>query len=120
MPPLHHLACECSNCWRRRRQQFQPRQIRGTAQPPAAPPDVEIAGIGVPRPERREAFSLPNSESGLLLALGFAGSMVIANRIHREAAKGVKLDEMFDGVIMGMALYAALEHMRNIHNRKAG
>jgi hypothetical protein len=46
--------------------------------------------------------------------------MVIANRIHREAAKGVKLDEMFDGVIMGMALYAALEHMRNIHNRKAG
>ena len=125
MPPVHPRACECPGCWRHRRLRMRHDQLGvpwGGSRAQAGMGSGAVGmdgGEALSRPEPRGDFALPSTRSGLLLAMGLVGTLVIGNRISRESAKGVALDEMFDGIIMGMAMYATLEQLRKIHNHEA-
>jgi len=113
MPSGHHRRCECPRCWRQRRLRLRHHQFGA----PVRPAGVGLDGTALSRPER--TFAFPSPKSGLLIAVGTVGLMVIGNRVQREHDKGIGLAEQFDGIIAGMALYAVLEQLRKIHRHEA-
>ena len=119
---MHPPGCQCAPCWRRRR-----RCLRAQVLGPGSAVHSAVSesrngdfgndgGMDVVRPEDRHVFDLPSTRSGILWALGGVGSLIVAQRFSREMSQGKKFEEVVDGVITAMALYWALEHMRNIHN----
>ena len=109
----HARTCRCDDCWRHRRSCLRRRHILGSLS------DGARVGV-VTRPEYPIRFALPSAKSGLLLAIGGVGALVIANRIQREHDNGKGLAEQVDGIIAGMVMYATLEHLRVIHRAEAG